>query len=78
MADSSGQYAGEVSWDDLRNCWIPKWAEKLKEEDVAEGEIGDNNPNGYKVKKKDAWGNRIGWYEGRMYVSFFIGAGADV
>lgn len=66
-ADSSGQYAGEVSWDDVRNAWIPKWAEKLKEEDVAEEEIPTTNPAEYKVKRKDAWGNTIGWREGGMF-----------
>ena len=67
MADSSGQYAGEVSWDDLRNAWIPRWAEKLKPEDLADGEIPNTNPAEFVEKKKDAWGNRIGWRDGRMY-----------
>jgi len=66
-ADSSGQYAGEVSWDDLRNAWIPKWAEKLRPEEVADGEIPSTNPAMYRMKKKDAWGNRIGWRDGVMY-----------
>ena len=67
MADSSGQYAGEVSWDDLRNAWIPKWAEKIKPEDLAEGELPSTNPADLVVKRKDAWGNAIGWREGRMF-----------
>ena len=66
-ADSSGQYAGEVSWDDLRNAWVPKWAEKFKEEDMAEGEIPPTNPAEFKVKRKDAWGNTIGWRDGTMF-----------
>jgi hypothetical protein len=66
MADSSGQYAGEVSWDDLRNAWVPKWAEKLRSDEVADGEVPDTNPANYREKKKDAWTNRIGWYEARM------------
>jgi hypothetical protein len=68
FADSSGQYAGEVSWDDWRNAWIPNWAEKLRPGEVAEGELGDTNPAEYKVKRKDAWGNKIGWMDGRMCV----------
>jgi hypothetical protein len=71
MADSSGQYAGEVSWDELRNAWIPKWAEKLKIGDLAEGEVPNTNPADFKVKKRDAWGNKIGWYGGRMWVRSF-------
>ena len=67
MADSSGQYAGEVSWDDLRNAWIPKWAKKLKPKDLAEGELPNTNPAEFEVKKKDAWGNRIGWRDGQMF-----------
>lgn len=66
MADSSGQYAGEVEWDELRNCWIPIWAEKLRPGDLADGELGDTNPANFKERKRDAWGNKIGWYEGRM------------
>lgn len=66
MADSSGQYAGAVSWDDLRNCWIPQWAEKLGMNDLADGEIPNTDPRCYTEQRKDAWGNKIGWYEGRM------------
>ena len=66
MADSSGQYVGEMSWDDLRNAWIPNWAEKLKPSEVAEGELPNTNPAEYTVRRRDAWGNKIGWWEGRM------------
>lgn len=66
QADSSGQYAGEVSWDELRNAWIPKWAVKLRPDDVAEGEVPDTNPANYEVRSRDDWGNKIGWHEGRM------------
>ena len=66
MADSSGQYAGEVSWDDVRNAWIPIWAEKLRPEDVADGELPSTNPADLRVARKDAWGNKIGWRDGRM------------
>jgi hypothetical protein len=68
MADSSGQYAGEVSWDDVRNAWIPSWAEKFKSHELAEGEIPSTNPADFKYRKADAWGNKIGWYNGRMWV----------
>ncbi|EIW67349.1 hypothetical protein TREMEDRAFT_33729 [Tremella mesenterica DSM 1558] len=61
LADSSGQYNGEVSWDDLREAWIPNWAEKLKVGDVAEGVIPDLNPANYQIKDHDAWGNKILW-----------------
>lgn len=66
-ADSSGQYAGEVSWDDVRNAWIPKWAEKMRPEDLAEGELAGTNPVDFRVKREDAWGNKIGWRDGVMY-----------
>lgn len=66
-ADSSGQYAGEVSWDDVRNAWIPKWAEKMKPEDLADGELANPNPAEFKVRREDAWGNKIGWRDGVMY-----------
>jgi hypothetical protein len=66
QADSSGQYAGEVSWDEIRNAWIPVWAEKLGKPDVAEGEVPDTNPAGFKVKRRDAWGNKVGWRNGIM------------
>lgn len=69
QADSSGQYAGEVSWDDLRNAWIPKWAVKLRPCDVADGEVPDTYPANCRERRTDDWGNKIGWYEGRMYVS---------
>nr|XP_031860099.1 uncharacterized protein CI109_004463 [Kwoniella shandongensis]KAA5527171.1 hypothetical protein CI109_004463 [Kwoniella shandongensis] len=63
QADSSGQYAGEVSWDDLRKAWIPKWVEKLKPGDLADDdEVPDLTPGGFKIKTKDEWGNKIGWY----------------
>ncbi|WVR07380.1 hypothetical protein IAU60_004421 [Kwoniella sp. DSM 27419] len=62
QADSSGQYAGEVSWDDLRQTWIPKHVQKLKATNLAEGEVPDTTPAGFKVKTVDEWGNRIGWY----------------
>ncbi|KAK4686644.1 hypothetical protein P7C73_g3490, partial [Tremellales sp. Uapishka_1] len=67
MADSSGQYTGQVSWDEIRNAWIPNWAEKLQAKDVMEGEIPSTNPADFKVKKKDPWQNKIGWYQGKMY-----------
>jgi hypothetical protein len=66
QADSSGQYAGEVSWDDLRNAWIPKWAAKLTPCDVADDGLPDTNPASYRERTTDDWGNKIGWYEGRM------------
>ena len=66
LADSSGQYSGDLSWDDLRNCWIPNWAEKLRKADLAEGELPDTNPAGFRTRRKDDWGNRIGWKDGRM------------
>jgi hypothetical protein len=66
MADSSGQYAGEVSWDDVRQAWVPKWVEKVKESELVDGELPSTNPADFKVKRKDAWGNAIGWRDGRM------------
>ena len=66
-ADSSGQYAGEVSWDDVRQSYVPKWAEKMRPEDVVEGEVPSTNPAEYRIKRKDAWGNEIGWREGVMF-----------
>ena len=66
IADSSGQYTGDLSWDDVRNAWIPNWAEKLRLEDVAEGELPDTNPAGYVQRRTDVWGNRIGWRDGTM------------
>ncbi|OXG49322.1 hypothetical protein J010_03683 [Cryptococcus neoformans] len=62
QADSSGQYAGEVSWDDLRCAWIPVWVKKLKLSDLVEGEIPDSSPAGFQERDTDAWGNKIGWY----------------
>lgn len=62
QADSSGQYAGEASWDDLRGTWIPVWVKKLKLSDLAEGEIPDSSPAGFQERDTDAWGNKIGWY----------------
>lgn len=62
QADSSGQYAGEVSWDDLRGTWIPIWVKKLKVRDLAEGEIPDSSPAGFQERDTDAWGNKIGWH----------------
>jgi hypothetical protein len=65
-ADSSGQYAGEVSFDDVRNAWIPKWAAKLRTQDLADGEVPDTNPANYTIRTEDEWGNKIGWWNGRM------------
>ncbi|WRT68240.1 uncharacterized protein IL334_005216 [Kwoniella shivajii] len=62
QADSSGQYAGDVSWDDLRNCWIPKYVKKLKITDLAKDELPDTSPAGFQLKDEDEWGNKIGWY----------------
>lgn len=62
QADSSGQYAGEVSWDDLRGTWIPIWVKKLEVNDLAEGEIPDSSPAGFQERDTDVWGNKIGWY----------------
>ncbi|KAE8542692.1 hypothetical protein D1P53_001474 [Cryptococcus gattii VGV] len=62
QADSSGQYAGEVSWDDLRGTWIPIWVKKLKVNDLAEGGIPDSSPAGFQERDTDVWGNKIGWY----------------
>ena len=67
FADSSGQYAGQVEWDEVRNAWIPEWAEPLRAEDLADGEVPITNPADFKVKKTDAWGNKIGWREGIMF-----------
>ena len=66
LADSSGQYAGDVDWDNLRQAWIPVWAEKLHAWDVAEGEVPDVDPMNYQVKRKDDWGNRVAWRDGQM------------
>ncbi|WWD02470.1 hypothetical protein V865_000510 [Kwoniella europaea PYCC6329] len=64
MADSSNQYAGEVTYDDLRKCWIPKHVRKLRPSDLTtDGEIPDTTPAGFKLKEKDEWGNKIGWYD---------------
>jgi len=60
-ADSSGQYAGDVSWDDLRKAWIPKNVIKLKNTDLAVGEIPSNNPDEFEIKGEDDFGNKIGW-----------------
>lgn len=68
FADSSGQYAGEVSWDDLRKAWIPKNVVKVKEKDLAEGEIPSLNPGDYEIKARDDFGNKIGWTDrGEVY-----------
>jgi len=61
VADSSGQYAGAVSWDDLRRAWIPKNVVKLKDTDLAAGEMPSTNPADYEVKMEDDFGNKIGW-----------------
>ena len=61
IADSSGQYCGEVSWDDLRGAWIPKNILKLKETDLAPGEVPSSNPADFEVKTEDDFGNQIGW-----------------
>lgn len=66
VADSSGQYAGAVSYDDIRKAWIPQWAKKLTPADVAEGEIPSTNPNDFKQKKRDPYGNKIGWRNDQM------------
>ncbi|WVQ99856.1 hypothetical protein IAU59_006999 [Kwoniella sp. CBS 9459] len=66
QADSSGQWAGEVSWDDVRKAWIPHYVQKLKVSDLADGEVPDTTPAGFKVKEKDAWGNKIGFYGPNM------------
>ncbi|WVF72637.1 hypothetical protein IAT40_007455 [Kwoniella sp. CBS 6097] len=66
QADSSGQWAGEVSWDDLRKAWIPHYVQKLKVSDLADGEVPDTTPAGFKTKEKDAWGNKIGFYGPNM------------
>ncbi|WVQ68174.1 uncharacterized protein L199_006380 [Kwoniella botswanensis] len=64
MADSSNQYAGEVTYDDLRKCWTPKHVRKLRPSDLTtDGEIPDTTPAGFKLKEKDEWGNKIGWYD---------------
>jgi hypothetical protein len=60
-ADSSGQYAGAVSWDDLRRAWVPKNVVKLKDTDLAIGEVPDLNPANYEIKTEDEFGNAIGW-----------------
>lgn len=68
LADSTGQYTGDVSWDDIRQAWIPNWVVKLKPDDLAPGEIPSMNPADYEVKKEDDFGNKIGWTdEGEMY-----------
>jgi len=61
IADSTGQYTGDVSWDDLRRAWIPKNIIKLKETDLAAGEIPSTNPADFEVKAEDDFGNKIGW-----------------
>jgi hypothetical protein len=60
-ADSSGQYSGDVSWDDLRKAWIPKNVIKLKDTDLAPGEVPSNNPDEFEIKGEDHFGNKIGW-----------------
>jgi hypothetical protein len=68
IADSSGQYAGEVSWDDLRKAWIPKNVVKAREKDLADGELPTLAPADYEVKAEDLFGNKIAWtYRGEMY-----------
>lgn len=61
IADSTGQYSGDVSWDDLRRAWIPKNILKLKETDLAPGEVPSTNPADFEVKAEDDFGNKIGW-----------------
>ena len=68
LADSTGQYTGEVSWDDVRNAWVPNWVVKLKPEDLGQGEIPSTNPADFEVRGEDEWGNKIGWTDtGEMY-----------
>ena len=68
IADSTGQYTGEVTWDDIRKAWIPHYVVKLKEHDLAPGEIPSTNPDDYEVKREDDFGNKIGWTDtGEMY-----------
>lgn len=63
MADSSGQYVGDVSWDELRDTWIPAWARKLKPGDIPDGDVPDLDPANYVERNLDQWGNKIGWSE---------------
>ncbi|WWC90849.1 uncharacterized protein L201_005786 [Kwoniella dendrophila CBS 6074] len=66
QADSSNQYSGQVTYDDLRKCYIPKHIQKLKIPDLTDpenGEIPDTTPSGFKLKTEDEWGNKIGWYD---------------
>lgn len=68
MADSTDQYVGDVSWDDLRKTWIPSWVVKLKPEDLAPGEVPSTNPDDFEVKGEDEFGDNMGWTEeGEMY-----------
>lgn len=65
-ADSSGQYAGEVQWDPVRQTWIPVYIRPLQKSDVGEGEIPDRNPANFEVREEDEFGNRIGWSGDQM------------
>lgn len=68
LADSTGQYAGEVSWDDVRKAWIPHWVVKLQPGDLAPGEIPSTNPADFEVRDEDEFGNKIGFTDtGEMY-----------
>jgi hypothetical protein len=61
IADSTGQYGADVSWDDLRRAWIPKNILKLKDTDLAPGEVPSTNPADFEVEVEDDFGNKIGW-----------------
>lgn len=68
LADSTGQYAGKVSWDDVRKAWIPQWVNKLKQDELAPGEVPSTNPADFEVRGEDEFGNKIGWTDtGEMY-----------
>ena len=61
IADSTGQYGADVSWDDIRRAWIPKNIIKLKDTDLVAGEVPSTNPADFEVKVEDDFGNKIGW-----------------
>lgn len=67
QADSSGQYAGPVSFDEQRGGWIPDDVKPLGVGDTARGEVPDTDPATYTPKREDQWGNRIGFRGGRMF-----------
>lgn len=39
----------------------------MKPEEVLEGEIPSTNPADFRIKRKDPWGNEIGWSDGAMF-----------